>query len=207
MSVTQLDNYNTLILNDPSAIRTVAKFEMLTPEECDAIISSIPLDVLEVGKLSSDGVSTHVDTSRRIALSHRLSKDKYGWVYAKAAKAVREVNESYFQVDVTGFLENALYMKYPSSPVLEECGFFDWHKDIGVGYPGLRKISMSVSLSNPEDYEGGDFHVFDSKDINHGKLQKGTGIAFPSFVQHKVDRVTQGERHVIVFFASGPRYR
>lgn len=207
MSVSQLDNFNTLVLDDPPLIRTVAKFEMLTHEECDAIIGSIPHNILEPGRLSSDGVSAHVDSSRRIALSHRLSKDKYGWVYEKAAKAVREVNNSYFQVDITGFLENALYMKYPSSPILEECGFFDWHKDIGAGYPGLRKISMSVSLSSPDDYEGGDFHVFDGKDINHGKLEKGTGIAFPSFIQHKVGRVTQGERHVLVFFVSGPRYR
>lgn len=207
MSVSQLDTFNTLILNDPAVMRMSARFEMLSSDECDEIISSIPHHILEPGRLSSDGISTHVDTSRRIALSHRLSKDKYGWVYEKAAKVVQEVNNSYFNVDVTGFLENALYMKYPSSPVFDECGFFDWHKDIGIGYPGLRKISMSISLSDPNTYEGGDFHIFDGKDINHGKMQKGTGIAFPSFVQHRVDRVTSGERHVLVFFVSGPRYK
>ena len=72
----------------------------------------------------------------------------------------------------------------------------------------VRKVSLTVNLSSPEDYENGtlelDFHnerhVFD-------KSPRGSAIVFPSFIHHRVTPVTKGIRKTAVMWLNGPPLR
>lgn len=86
-------------------------------------------------------------------------------------------------------------------------GHYKYHKDITVpnAKNEQRKLSAVLFLSNPEEYDGGEF-LFKDFDIHKTKLNKGSIIVFPSFLDHKVTPVTSGERYTAVCWASGPAF-
>jgi len=93
-------------------------------------------------------------------------------------------------------------------------GFYGWHID-GMGShnelqridsecEGLtRKLSMSVVLNS--DYEGGDLEMRDLES-KIPRLEEGSIIVFPSFLEHRVTPVTEGIRYSLVTWFIGPPY-
>ena len=98
--------------------------------------------------------------------------------------------------------------------------YYDWHCDSyeepynnpenPTTHGKLRKLSMTVSLTDPEEYEGGDLE-FDFRNTDKGSQpriceeirKKGSVIIFPSFVWHRVKPVTKGIRHSLVCWNLG----
>ena len=102
---------------------------------------------------------------------------------------------------------------------------YDWHKD-GWTKPynapndltrhnKIRKLSVTVSLSNPKDYEGGELELNNNsmetkkknKFIKFNNVPKGSVIVFPSFVEHRVKPVTRGKRYSLVIWSLGRSFR
>jgi PKHD-type hydroxylase len=72
---------------------------------------------------------------------------------------------------------------------------------------GVRKLSFSVMLTDPEEYEGGELLLkIDSFPITPPN-KKGTVIFFPSYVLHEVTPVTKGTRKTLVGWVLGPKFR
>jgi len=80
----------------------------------------------------------------------------------------------------------------------------------------VRKLSIIVQLSDPEDYEGGD--IYFSRPPKDGRLdaegetipqfrEKGSVIVFPSYVRHKVSPVTKGIRKSATAWICGPPFK
>ena len=98
--------------------------------------------------------------------------------------------------------------------------YYDWHCDSWKdAYRGsnmkivgkIRKLSMTVSLSNSTDYTGGELE-FNYRDLEPGKdkavtcpalRERGSIIIFPSFVWHRVTPVKSGARHSLVSWHLG----
>jgi PKHD-type hydroxylase len=55
-------------------------------------------------------------------------------------------------------------------------------------------ISVTVFLSEPEDYEGGELVIEDTYGSHEVKLPAGDAIIYPSSSLHRVEPVTSGER-------------
>jgi|TARA_Y100000114_G_scaffold46850_1_gene42664 PKHD-type hydroxylase len=98
---------------------------------------------------------------------------------------------------------------------------YDWHCDsYNEPYPpekeglsGLtRKISMTLCLSNSNDYTGGDlqFKFRNSAEDTISTIpetrEKGTMIFFPGYVWHRVAPVTSGNRFSLVLWSCGNPY-
>ena len=95
-------------------------------------------------------------------------------------------------------------------------GFYTWHKD-GIGshnevydnpeqpflHGNTRKLSMSIVLN--DEYEGGDFEMSGLKEPLP-RLEKGSIIVFPSFIDHRVTPVTKGTRYSLVTWFVGPPF-
>ena len=87
-------------------------------------------------------------------------------------------------------------------------GFYTWHKD-GMGSHGevihgnVRKLSMSIVLNS--NYEGGGFEMRGLEN-KISKLEEGSIIVFPSFIEHRVAPVTKGIRYSLVVWFVGPPY-
>ena len=102
--------------------------------------------------------------------------------------------------------------------------YYDWHCDSYEepydepnnknAHGKLRKLSMTISLTDPDEYEGGDLE-FDFRNTDEGSQpriceevrQKGSVIVFPSFVWHRVKPVTKGIRHSLVCWNLGYPFR
>lgn len=86
-------------------------------------------------------------------------------------------------------------------------GFYTWHHDVDFhrnsGYD--RKLSVVIQLSDPNDYEGGDFR-FEECETPQFKT-RGSVLVFPSYWRHMVSPVTEGTRHSLVAWIEGPRWR
>ena len=72
----------------------------------------------------------------------------------------------------------------------------------------VRKISFSLQLSDPDDYEGGNIQFIDESDNSYiAPRQKGSLIIFDSRTKHRVCKVKSGVRKSIVAWVTGPKWR
>ena len=72
----------------------------------------------------------------------------------------------------------------------------------------VRKISFSLQLSDPDDYEGGNIQFIDESNQNYiAPRQKGSLIIFDSRTKHRVCKVRCGVRKSIVGWVVGPRWK
>lgn len=102
--------------------------------------------------------------------------------------------------------------------------FYDWHcdshpipypKEKGSAFEGkVRKLSCTISLSEPKDYEGGllEFDLRNSytksKKIKCKEiLPKGSICVFPSYIWHRVTPVTKGTRYSLVIWSLGKPFK
>ena len=92
-------------------------------------------------------------------------------------------------------------------------GFYNWHTDSSLN-PNVpfRKLSITVNLSDPKDYKGGDLEIKTPQGqelkMPMGQLRKrGTVVVFPSFLQHRVTEVTNGTRYSLVQWYHGPEFK
>jgi len=72
--------------------------------------------------------------------------------------------------------------------------YYKEHRDAGPP-EYYRKLSLTVQLNDPSEYEGGEF-VF--KEFGEQKLEKGQACIFDPTLLHEVKTVTKGVRHSIV---------
>ena len=72
----------------------------------------------------------------------------------------------------------------------------------------VRKLSFTLQLSDPDDYEGGNVQLLDERGENYiAPRQRGCIILFDSRTQHRVLKVTKGTRKSIVGWVVGPRWK
>ena len=85
-------------------------------------------------------------------------------------------------------------------------GHYDWHIDTTDPDKNnaQRKLSAVLMLSDENDYEGG---LLEIKNAEIPKLKQGTIVIFPSYTQHRVTKVTKGNRFTAVAWAVGPAFR
>jgi PKHD-type hydroxylase len=69
------------------------------------------------------------------------------------------------------------------------------------------KISLSIQLSDPSEYEGGDLEFTWGRSSKFAPKEKGAMVLFPSYSLHKVHPVTKGKRRALVLWAHGPAFR
>lgn len=80
----------------------------------------------------------------------------------------------------------------------------------------IRKLSMSICLSDSSDYQGGDFKILvqEEKDpikVNEFTIEElkpqGSIIVFPSDQYHCVNPITKGTRYSLVVWCLGKPFQ
>jgi predicted 2-oxoglutarate/Fe(II)-dependent dioxygenase YbiX len=176
----------------------VAASNFISASEIDRLIEEhAPL--LAEAKLGAGATNAAVRRSRVVFLA---IEPKYRWLYERIWAAAEVCNRSFFGVDITGVEANVQLARYDSS----DNGFYDWHTDF-AGFRPLRKLSFSVQLSAPDDYDGGDLELWAANRPQVAVRERGALIAFPSFTLHRVAPVTRGTRWSLVAWILGNRWR
>lgn len=125
-------------------------------------------------------------------------------IFFKVGKKIfQTINKKYYQYDLRNIYEFQLIKYY-------EGGNYNWHCDYGISPQKriVRKLSLSIQLSNSKSYEGGELQLIDYS--NHTitiPTDLGTIAVFDSKLPHKVHPVTFGERISLVGWSSGPKLR
>lgn len=121
------------------------------------------------------------------------------WLYHRLGMIFRQVNQTY-GFDLVGFVEPLQYTCYGAGQ------YFGWHVDMGVDSTSLRKVSLTIQLSDAQSYTGGDLQFHGAADMPAAR-ELGTGVSFPSYLAHQVSPVKQGLRCSLVAWAYGPAFR
>ena len=95
--------------------------------------------------------------------------------------------------------------------IYSEGDYFNWHVDQYSKRGITRKISASIFLNDPDEYEGGELDLemltpTDSPRYHSFKLPKRSIILFQSDLWHRVRPITSGVRKTLVVWFIGPPY-
>lgn len=77
---------------------------------------------------------------------------------------------------------------------------YAYHNDFYMINEIRTDYSVTCFLNSPDEYEGGELVLrIGDKEVEY-KMEPGKAIAYPTGTLHKVNKVTSGERRVIVFW-------
>ena len=188
----------------------------LSPFLCDKIIkegySNNP-DFALTGGTGYTRSKKEIEKTKEIRNSN-VSWINDWWVKKELEPYVKRANE------MAGWNFNFTKSEASQFTIYEPGEYYDWHRD-AQNYPytqgeqkGLiRKLSVTVSLSNPEDYEGGFLEFAREKDFNkkcfhtvREILPRGSICVFPSYTWHRISPVTKGKRLSLVQWNLGDSY-
>ena len=102
--------------------------------------------------------------------------------------------------------------------IYSDGGYYDWHVDHEKKTPNIdgkflvRKLSTTIWLNDPDEYEGGEFDIeihapYKNPRYDTLKLPKGSIIIFRSDRWHRVRPVTSGVRKSLVTWFRGSPFR
>ena len=175
--------------------------DVFTPAELDQIVAFgdglAPMRAqLEYGKDAAD----HTRITR-VAWIDRDAKTE--WLFARLEEVILRLNRDVFKYDLYGLEPGLQYTIYEGA----EGGHYNWHVDAGPHNPQPRKISFSLQLSDPADYEGGRLVLEAGAGPQVAEPTRGAIIAFPSYVLHRVTPTEKGTRKSLVVWVAGPDFR
>lgn len=92
--------------------------------------------------------------------------------------------------------------------------YYNWHTDSNFLFtPTIRKLSFSIGLNDPSEYEGGELDIEIHSPNIKGKrfetivLEKNQMVCFRSNLWHRVRPVTKGVRKSLVGWVRGPQFK
>ena len=134
------------------------------------------------------------------------------WIYKHIHPYVQQANKNAnwnFQWDYSEMIQ---FTKYGKDQ------YYGWHCD-SSSEPNkngkIRKLSVTISLSDPQNYEGGNLEFDFRNDTDYEQnpdasikecteiRPKGSIVVFPSFIWHRVKPVTKGIRYSLVCWNLG----
>jgi PKHD-type hydroxylase len=171
---------------------------LFSPEECALIIEAGENKILQKASIANNDI---VDEIRNSNISWLYSVDNMEWVFRRVTDAVISLNDKYFKFDLFGFTEGFQFTRYDAPS-----GFYGMHID--KVYNGLvRKLSVTIQLSDPNLYEGGELSLQFGRAPSIMPKEQGKMIIFPSYVLHEVQPVTKGTRYSLVAWISGTPFK
>jgi PKHD-type hydroxylase len=186
----------------PPTITFVPWANAFTPDELDRIErTGDALPQAQAGLMTDIAADTRdqIRIARTVWLNS-VAQNK--WIYDRIQQITMMINAMSYRFDLSGFSERIQYSVYHGS----EGGHYDWHVDQGP-LVTRRKLSLSLQLTDPSQYQGGDLQFLAGARIETGPRDRGMLIAFPSYGVHRVAPVTAGTRKSLVIWITGPQFR
>jgi PKHD-type hydroxylase len=140
------------------------------------------------------------------------------WIYKEIQPFIHQANRLANWNFDWDFSESCQFTKYgPGQHYGAHCDSWESpyaNADNKDTFGKIRKLSVTCSLSDPSEYEGGELEFqFRNQDDPTPKkkcveiLPRGSICVFPSFVWHEVKPVTKGVRYSLVIWSLGYPFR
>ena len=167
-----------------------------TPEECLQLIADFTPQLKPALVEAMDPAqSASIRKSSAVFVAPSKSTS---WVFDRLGKIIRDINDTVYGFDISQFREGFQFTRY------EVGEYYGPHFDIGPGKLTERKLSLTVQLSAPEDYTGGELIIYPEF---VAPKDQGTMTVFPSFMCHDVRPVKTGVRYSLVSWLAGPPFK
>ena len=205
----------------------------LTPRMCDEIIryGKEHDTQMAITGGSDDEANKKADGTLKKSVIKNIQKKRKSdivwmndrWIYKEIHPYIHEANEKAGWNFEWDFSESCQFTKYGVGQ------YYGWHtdswtkvynkKDDPNTYGKIRKLSVTISLNDPDEYDGGNLEFDFRNDIDFDRNRKhkakacteirprGSIIVFPSFVWHRVAPVTRGTRYSLVIWNLGKPFK
>ena len=175
---------------------------IFTPDQCRQIIECGRRQKPQQAQVGMNKPGGGTDTSKRVTTISWIPFKEMEPMYVDLNNFIQKANQNHFGFDDIRVTEQAQFTEYP------EGGFYDWHMDCDTNMlhePPVRKISMTLLLNDPSEFEGG--HLELGGPGKFGELKQGHAICFASFINHRVQPVKRGVRQSLVVWFGGKPFR
>lgn len=150
-------------------------------------------------------LATGDNQTRKAEVAYIPRTAESNWIYQRLARVSQQINNEFFHLDVTGFIENGIFGAVYCQPGDN----YDWHTD-KTERNGTRKdfvkLTLVIQLSDPCEYQGGEVEVITDEITTIPKTQ-GLVYAIPGWVSHRVTPLRSGTRKVLIAWFTGPKFR
>jgi len=198
----------------------------LTPRMCD--------DIVAYGKQHQAEMAVTGGVSRKVETGDKLTKKEIKNIQKKRDSNIAWLNDRWIYKEIQPFIhqanrlagwnfdwdfsESCQFTKYgPGQHYGAHCDSWESpyaNKDNPDTFGKIRKLSVTCSLSDSSEYEGGELEFqFRNQDDPTPKkkcieiLSRGSIVVFPSHVWHEVRPVTKGIRYSLVIWNLGYPFR
>ena len=201
----------------------------LTPKFCDEVIQhgSNNFQTALTGSITKNikrDLTKHPLTQKELKELRKKRDSNISWlndpwIFKEVIPYVKQANELAGWNFEWSISEHCQFTKYDSAQ------YYDWHTDSSEEpynrpnapeHNKIRKLSVTCTLSDPSEYEGGHlqfyFNKLDLKQKDRVKscteiLPKGSIVVFPSFIWHRVTPVLSGTRYSLVIWNLGENFK
>ena len=182
-------------------------------EFCESVIAAANRQELKEGEVLRDAARK----TRKSSVTWFGHKPENDWIHKPIDQCLRVTNQRFWKWAISGG-EPIQFTKY------EPGDFYAWHTDQRIKpyannsrWPGLiRKLSVTVTLTDGSAYDGGDFLLEDPADTPDNAARRiktltearaqGSVVVFASSLFHRVSEVTKGTRISLVTWFLGPPF-
>ena len=153
------------------------KEPIFTPKQCQMVIDkgmSLKKEKAGVGMGQKPG--GNIDPKKRITTISWIPFKDMPEMYKEIEATMLKANNNHFGFEGMQLTEPGQFTHYL------EGGFYEWHMDndvLGKHQPPVRKISMTLLLSDPSTFEGGELEFMQNG--KKAKLKQGQAIFFASW--------------------------
>jgi PKHD-type hydroxylase len=177
---------------------------IFTPEQCQDIVNvGHQQEALKAQVGHHNEKDGRTDDKMRITTISWIPFPAMPDMYKIVERSMLQANRNHFGYEGMTLTEPAQFTEYPKG------GFYDWHIDAETNCqyePPVRKISMTILLSNQSEFEGGDLE-FMTEGNKPPQLIQGQAIFFNSMIRHRVAKVKKGIRRSLVMWFGGPPFK
>ncbi len=172
--------------------------DLFTNEELTKIESIV--DKLDFQNATTENSQTDIKI-RNSKIKWLFNNEENSFLYNKLGIFCIQVNDQFYNFNLSSMNEAIQYTVY------EPDMHYTWHTDSGVQGQLPRKLSLTIQLSEPDEYEGGDLEIWTGGNPEKMIRKKGAVVLFPSFRLHRVTPVTKGIRKSLVVWIGGPNFK
>ena len=188
-----------MIITEPKWKKWVVETQgpMFTPKLCQEIMDLNKTLEKKKGTIDNE---KRADNFRKSTISW-IDFDKMQPMYDDINIFIQKINRNYFGFENIQMTERAQLAEYSKG------GFYGWHTDTSLDMdkePPVRKLSMTLLLNDPSEFEGGDLQIANR---TMTPMKRGHAAIFASFLQHQITPVTRGLRKSLVMWFGGTPFK
>ena len=171
-------------------------------------LNKIEKDVATLEYVRASTFDHSLVEDRKSSIKWIPQNEQWDWLYHKLMQLAAMANDEMWGFDLQSASQQIQYTEYNSN----ELGKYEWHQDIGPDEGSNRKISITVQLSDDNEYKGGDLCFWNGgrsleENVDYAPKSAGNVVIFPSYLVHSAKPVTQGIRKSFVIWLGGNTFR